>query len=124
MPATGTHGLGAQLNSKTDRANTAPTAMATHEASNPDRAPTPKSSARCMRCKRPLRAPRARITAYSRTRASRVAVMVATSTNRPEARVKANRNSTALMTWLSTCCTCATDAEMSTLVMFGNACSS
>ena len=65
-------------------------------------------------------APIARITANSRARASRVAVTAANSTTSPAASVKPNRNSTARITWSSTRCTCAIEADMSTLVMFGN----
>ncbi|MNR46078.1 hypothetical protein D3C85_1650020 [compost metagenome] len=58
--------------------------------------------------------------AYSRARSSRVAVTAANSTTRPAAKVKMNRNSTARMTWSSTCCTWASVLAMSTLVMLGN----
>ena len=61
----------------------------------------------------------ARIIANSRARASRVAVTAANSTTSPAASVKPNRNSTARITWSSTRCTCAIEAETSTLVMFG-----
>jgi hypothetical protein len=57
--------------------------------------------------------------AYSRARSSRVAVTAANSTTSPAASVKANRNSTARITWFSTPCTWAMVAAMSTLVMLG-----
>jgi hypothetical protein len=62
----------------------------------------------------------ARMTANSRARASRVALMAANSTTSPATSVKPNRNSTARITWSSTRCTCAIDADTSTLVMLGN----
>jgi hypothetical protein len=49
-----------------------------------------------------------------------VALTAANSTTRPATSVKPNRNSTARITWSSTRCTCAMDADTSTLVMLGN----
>ena len=66
-------------------------------------------------------APTARRIANSRSRSPRVAVIAASSTTNPAASVKANRNSTALITCPSTRCTWAMVWLMSTLVMLGKA---
>jgi hypothetical protein len=94
--------------------------MAANEDSNPASAPTPSSSVRCTRASSLPLAPIARIRPNSRARASRVALTAANSTTSPAASVKAKRNSTARTTWSSTRCTWPIEAEMSTLVIFGN----
>ena len=120
VPPASTQGDGAQANSNTRRAIAPPRIMAAAEARKPASAPTPSNSLRCTARSRPLLAPTARITAYSRARFSRVAATAANSTTSPAASVKPNKNSTARITWSSTFCTCASEAETSTLVMLGN----
>ena len=90
-------------------------------AMKPASQPMPSNSVRCT-CASKLRpAPSARMMAYSRSRAWRLAPTAASNTIRPAARVKANRNSTARITWSMTRCTCASVLRMSTLVMLGKA---
>ena len=119
MPTKGTQMGGVQANSNTWRAKPQPTAKATKEARAPAKAPTPTNSAACTRANKRLDAPKARNTAYSRARSSRVAVTAANITTKPAARVKTNKNSTAWTTWPNTFCTWLRLAPKSTLVMLG-----
>ena len=118
-PINGTNGEAFQENWNTYFANAHPTITAAIDARNPARAPTPRSSARCTCASNLPLAPSARITANSRARASRVAVMAANNTTNPAASVKVNKNSTARITWSSTPWIWLIEAYTSTLVMLG-----
>ena len=89
-------------------------------AMKPASQPRPSSSVRCTCASKTRPAPKARMMAYSRSRAWRLAPTAASNTIRPAASVKANKYSTARITWSSTRCTWASVLRMSTEVMLGN----